>query len=117
MAEAFAKNILPKNFHIESAGTEAHGLNPFTVDTMKEVRIDVSKNKSKSIKIEDLNKFNLIITLCGDARDKCLIIDSKLNHMHWDIPDPANYKGTKEEIRIKYVEIRELIFNHIKTLK
>ena len=45
MAEAFAKNILPKNFHIESAGTEAHSLNPFTVDTMKEVRIDISKNK------------------------------------------------------------------------
>ena len=117
MAEALSKNILPKNFHMESAGTENHGLNPFTVKTMNEIGIDISKNKSKNIIIENLNKFDLIITLCGDARDKCLIIDSGLDHIHWDIPDPANCKGKEEEIRAKYSKTRELIFNYIKTLK
>ena len=117
MAEALAKKMLSKKLHIESAGTEAHGLNPYTVKTMNEIGIDISNNKSKRIKTEDLNKFNLIITLCGDARDKCLVIDSELDHIHWDIPDPANCKGTEEEIREKYSKTRELIFNYIKTLK
>ena len=117
MAEALAKKMLSKELYLESAGTEAHGLNPYTIKTMNEIGIDISNNKSKSIKTEELNKFDLIVTLCGDARDKCLVIDSGLNHIHWDIPDPANYKGKEEEIREKYSKTRELIFNYIKTLK
>jgi len=117
MAEGIAKKILPKYFHIESAGIEAHGLNPYTVKTMNEIEIDISNNKSKSIKIEDLNKFELIITLCGDARDKCLILNSGLNHIHWDISDPANCKGKEEKIRKEYSETRDLIFKYMQTLK
>ena len=117
MAEALAKKILPKKLHIESAGTEAHGLNPYTVKTMNEIGIDISNNKSKSIRTEDLNKFDLIITLCGDARDKCLVIDSELDHIHWDISDPANFKGNEIDTKQKYSEVRELILKKIKIFK
>ena len=47
MAEGFAKELLSKDLHIESAGTEAHGLNPYTVKTMNEINIDISYHKSK----------------------------------------------------------------------
>jgi len=116
MAEGFAKELLSKNLHIESAGTEAHGLNPYTVKTMDEIGVDISHHQSKKINVDDIEEFDLVITLCGDAKDKCPIID-KNKHIHWDIPDPANFKGNDIDTMQKYSEVRELILKKIKTFK
>jgi len=116
MAEGFAKNMLPQNINIKSAGTEAHGLNPYTIDTMKKIGIDISHHKSKKINDNDINDFDLVITLCGDAKDKCPILNIN-KHIHWDIPDPANFKGNKLETKQKYSEVRELILRKIKRFK
>ena len=116
IAEGFAKELLSKNLHIESAGTEAHGLNPYTVKTMDEIGIDISHHQSKKINVDDIEEFDLVITLCGDAKDKCPIID-KNKHIHWDIPDPANFKGNDIDTMQKYSEVRELILKKIKTFK
>ena len=116
MAEGFAKELLSKDLHIESAGTEAHGLNPYTVKTMNEINIDISYHKSKKINVDDINKFDLVITLCGDAKDNCPILDTK-KHLHWDIPDPANFKGNEIDTKQKYFEVRELILKKIKIFK
>ncbi|MDC0145306.1 arsenate reductase ArsC [bacterium] len=115
MAEGFAKKLLSKNLYIESAGTEAHGLNPYTVKTMNEIGIDISHHKSTKININDISKFDLIITLCGDAKDKCPIVDKK-KHIHWDIPDPANFIGNETDTKQKYSEVREMILEKIKKL-
>ena len=56
MAEGFGKKILSKNLYIESAGTEAHGLNPYTVKTMNEIGIDISHQKSKKTHQQPSNK-------------------------------------------------------------
>ena len=116
IAEGFAKELLSKNLHIESAGTEAHGLNPYTVKTMDEIGIDISHHQSKKINVDDIEEFDLVITLCGDAKDKCPIID-KNKHIHWDISDPANFKGNDIDTMQKYSEVRELILKKIKTFK
>jgi len=116
MAEGFAKKILSKSLQIESAGTEAHGLNPYTVKTMDEIGIDISHHQSKKINTNDIEKFDLVITLCGDAKDKCPIID-KNKHIHWDIPDPANFKGNEIDTKRKYSKVRELIFKKINKFK
>ena len=116
MAEGFAKELLSKDLHIESAGTEAHGLNPYTIKTMNEINIDISYHKSKKINLNDIDKFDLVITLCGDAKDNCPILDAK-KHLHWDIPDPANFKGNEIDTKQKYSEVRELILKKIKIFK
>ena len=116
MAEGFAKELLSKDLHIESAGTEAHGLNPYTVKTMNEIDIDISYHKSKKINLNNIDKFDLVITLCGDAKDNCPILDTK-KHLHWDIPDPANFKGNNTHTKQKYSEVRELILKKIKIFK
>ena len=110
------KKILSKNLHIESAGTEAHGLNPYTVKTMNEIGIDISHHKSKKINDDEIERFDLVITLCGDAKDKCPVLDIK-RHIHWDIPDPANFTGNEIDTNKKYSEVRELILNKIKLFK
>ena len=115
MAEGFAKNMLPQNINIKSAGTKAHGLNPYTVDTMKEIGIDISHQQSNSISDNELSQHDLIITLCGDARDKCPILSDN-NNIHWDLEDPANAEGNEEEIMSTYRKVRDQISNNIKSM-
>ena len=115
IAEGFAKKYL-SNYNISSAGTEAHGMNPNTIKTMNEIGIDISNQISEKINQEDLNNYDLIITLCGDAKDKCPVISTG-KHIHWDIKDPAKYKGNDEELINKYSKIRDIIINKIKSLK
>ena len=117
IAEAIAKKELSSSFSIESAGTEAHGLNPYTIKTLKEINIDISNNTSKAITDSELIKYDLIITLCGDARDKCPILDSKIKHIHWDLKDPANFIGNESDTLQVYSKTRELIYKKIINLK
>ena len=117
MAEGIANKILSKDIIIKSAGTEVHGVNPMAIEVMKDISISISHYKSKKINNEDLGGFDLIITLCGDARDKCPVIEPESRHIHWDIDDPANFKGNHKEVKKKYSEVRDLIFDNIIELK
>ena len=105
-----------KNHLIASAGTSPEPVNPNAINSMKEIGIDISNNKSKKIDSDKLNDFDLVITLCGDAKDKCPIIKSG-EHIHWWISDPAKFKGSFEKVRLKYSKVRNVIYNNIKLLK
>jgi arsenate reductase len=50
-----------------------------------------------------------VITLCGDANDKCPITPSHVVRLHWGLEDPAKAQGTQEEIRHKFNEVRDTI--------
>ena len=115
MAEGFAKQHL-NHFQISSAGTQPETVNPFAIKVMKNIGINISHHQSKKINNDEFNSFDLIITLCGDARDKCPII-SKSKHIHWNIEDPAKYQGNNEELILKYSKIRDIILDKIKLLK
>lgn len=110
MAEGYAKKILPANkFKIESAGVETHGLNPMAVKVMAEDGVDISKQYSKSIDLQYFNMADVIITLCGDARDKCPMIPAQTKSIHWSLLDPAQATGTFEERLEGFRNIRDEI--------
>ena len=84
---------------------------------MNDFGIDISNNYSKKIEDDQINQYGIIITLCGDAKDNCPVIDSNVKHIHWGIEDPAKYSGSNDEVLQKFSEIRDIIFEKIKLLK
>tara|TARA_B110000438_G_scaffold284327_1_gene313269 strand:+ start:69 stop:491 length:423 start_codon:yes stop_codon:yes gene_type:complete len=118
IADGFANKYL-KDFFISSAGTHPEEVNQNAIDAMKKIGIDISNNQSNKIDFNQLNNFDYIITLCGDARDNCLnLSEYKNKHMHWDIEDPAKFDNlSKEEINLKYSKVRDSIYNQILFLK
>ena len=114
MAEGFARRHL-NHFQVSSGGTNPETVNSYAIKVMNKIGINISNHKSKKINDNEFNSFDLIITLCGDAKDQCPIISSK--HIHWEIEDPAKYKGNDEELIIKYSKIRDIIIGKIKLLK
>lgn len=118
MAEGYGKSLLdPDQFEVRSAGIETHGLNPRAVKVMKEDGVDISGQTSDLIDQDYFNHADLIITLCGDALDKCPTIPKGVAHEHWDLEDPAKATGTEEEILNKFRETRNFIKERIQTLK
>lgn len=114
MAEGWAKKYLGKEWNVYSAGIEAHGLNPNAVKAMKEVGIDISNQASEIIDAEILNHADLVVTLCGDARDKCPVTPPYVKREHWGFDDPAKAEGTDEEKWAVFQRVRDEIRERIK---
>lgn len=109
MAEAWGAKYLGDKFDVYSAGIEAHGLNPNAVKAMKEVGIDITNQTSDIIDPEILNKAEYVITLCGDANDKCPITPPHVMRWHWGFDDPARAQGTDEEKWAVFQRVRDEI--------
>lgn len=100
MCEAFANLYAPDRIEARSAGLEPGELNPVVVEAMREVDIDISRNKTKSV--FDLWKngalFDFVIAVCdAEAAEKCPIFPGVTTRLHWSLPDPATLTGTHQE--------------------
>lgn len=109
MAEGFGKKYLEDHYEVLSAGVEAHGLNPLAVKAMAEKGIDISQNTSDIIDPEKLNQADYVITLCGDAYDRCPMTPPHVKRDHWGYEDPARAIGTDEEKWQVFQQVRDEI--------
>ncbi|WP_100488775.1 arsenate reductase (thioredoxin) [Sporolactobacillus pectinivorans] len=107
MAEGFGKKYLGAEYDVRSAGIEAHGLNPNAVKAMKEAGIDISSQKSKLIDMNLLNQAYLVVTLCGDAEERCPMTPPGVRREHWGFDDPAKAEGTEEEKWAVFRRVRD----------
>lgn len=114
MAEGWAKKHLGDEWNVYSAGIEAHGLNPNAVKAMREAGIDISEQTSDIIDPDILHNADLVITLCGDAADKCPMTPPHVKREHWGFDDPAKAEGTEEEKWAFFQRVRDEIGERIK---
>lgn len=109
MADGWAQKLLPEDWEVYSAGIETHGVNPNAIKAMNEVGIDISHHTSDLINQDILNKATLVVTLCGDAADKCTMTPPGVRREHWGFEDPAKATGTEEEKWAIFQQVRDAI--------
>jgi arsenate reductase len=100
MAEAFLNKLGGDRFRAESAGFEPEPLNPLAVDVMREIGIDISQKKAKSVLelFKEGRYYHYVITVCDEATaQKCPIFPGAIQHYHWSFPDPSQLTGTRAE--------------------
>ena len=97
--------------HIEafSAGTEPHGLNPKAVEVMAEIGIDISVNSSDHLDHFEGQAFDYVITLCGDANEKCPLFVGGVERIHIGFDDPPRATGNDEQVMVVYRRVRDEI--------
>lgn len=119
MAEGFGKFFAGeygKKIEVYSAGAEPTGyIHPFAIRVMEEEGIDISNQRSKSFEEIPLMNLDCVITLCGDAAERCPFVPGA-NIIHWGLPDPARVEGTEEEKLMAFREIRDEIKKRVKDL-
>jgi arsenate reductase len=87
MAEGLARRLFGGRAVVESAGSRPSRVNPLAAEVMKEVGIDLSSHRSKSVDELDPAGVDLVITLC--AEEVCPVGLAGARRLHWPIPDPA----------------------------
>ena len=110
MAEGFLKSF-DSGLEVFSAGTHpAPHANPHAVAAMKELGIDISGNKPKSVDVFLSDPFDFVITVCGGAREICPAFVGEVKHrLHIGFDDPADAVGTTDEVMAVYRRVRDEI--------
>jgi arsenate reductase len=120
MAEGFARRLLGDRVLVQSAGSEPGRVNPYAVEVMHEVGIDLTAHRSKSVRSIDPATVGTVITLC--AEEVCPAYLGAARRLHWPTPDPAasdpalpreallaRFRAARDAIRRKVEELaREL---------
>jgi arsenate reductase len=100
MAAALLNKTCGQFFEAQSAGLEPGTLNPLVVETLQEIGIDISQNKTQ--RVFDVWKsgqiFPLVVTVCSEAEaEGCPIFPGIATRLHWPFDDPSKFTGTHEE--------------------
>jgi len=117
MAEGLAKTTFPKSWSIYSAGLRADGLSRNAVTVMKEIGIDISKQRSKTVdKVQNIGP-DYVITLCDSAKQACPVFHGAPVQEHWPLPDPMDAQGSEEDVLTTYRSVRDKITERLGDFK
>jgi arsenate reductase (thioredoxin) len=97
IAEAVLGRIGGPDFEVASAGTQPHGVNPYTVRVLAAAGIDWSAAVSKSVDAFLGQSFDYVITVCDRAKAACPVFPGHGETLHWGLDDPAEQEGTDAE--------------------
>ncbi len=99
---------------VESAGTKPSLVRPEAIAVMKELGIDISGHRSKSVDEFTGQDFDYVVTVCDNARDACPVFPAKTQRIHWSFEDPAAVQGTEAERLDAFRRIRNQIHERVK---
>jgi arsenate reductase len=110
MAEGYLKSLDPA-LAVYSAGTRPEAkVNPNAVIVMSEIGIDISMQYPKNVDGFKNESFDFVITVCDSAKESCPVFTGQVvNRLHIGFEDPADAKGTMEEVLSVYRKVRDEI--------
>ena len=114
IAEGYLRHFGGANANIYSAGIETHGVNPKAIATMQEDGIDISSHTSNHVSEYKDVTFDLVITVCDNAKESCPIFPSSAKKFHHNFTDPAKAVGTDQEVMKQFRNTREEIKQYCK---
>jgi len=109
MAEAYLWQFGGDRLEVYSAGVETHGVNPRAVASMREASIDISGHTCNHVDEYAGQAFDLVLTVCDNAREQCPVFPGAAKTLHHTFPDPAAATGSEAEIMAQFRTARELI--------
>jgi arsenate reductase len=113
MAEGLAREKGKGVIEPYSAGLMPAGVHPRAIAVMKEIGIDISRQKSKAIDENLLRRMDMVITLCDNAAEACPWTPPDIKRLHWPVKDPVGARGAEEEIMKEFRRAREEIMGKI----
>ena len=114
MAEGYLRHFAGERAEIYSAGVEVHGVNPRAIEVMKEDGIDISEHTSNHIDEYNGIGFDVVMTVCDNAKESCPYFPTKALKFHRNFPDPAKATGSEDCIDEQFRKTRDLIKAHFR---
>lgn len=116
MAEGLARKLFGSRIAVQSAGSEPSTVNPYAIEVMREVGVDLSAHRSKSVATIDPAAVGTVVTLC--AEEVCPVFLGKARRLHWPIQDPASKDPSlsREEMSARFRTARDQIQARLEVL-
>jgi arsenate reductase len=113
IAEALANHYLGNLCQAFSAGTEATRVNPLAAQVLTELGIDITPLRSKTMDEFVGQAFDHVVTLCGDANEKCPLFFGGVERIHHGFEDPSRLSGSEKDVLPEFRRVRDEIKNWI----
>lgn len=109
MAEGLGRMIFGDRVSVLSAGSEPSQVNPYAIEVMRELGVDLAAHHSKSVQTIDAATVGTVITLC--AEEVCPVFLGEARRFHWPIPDPASEDPSisRQEMLTRFRTARDTI--------
>ena len=107
MAEGLLRHDAGERFEVESAGTKASSVRPEAISAMRELGIDISRQRSKDVGEFAGQPFDYVITVCDNARETCPVFFGSAQKLHRSFEDPAAFIGSNEERLALFRRVRD----------
>jgi arsenate reductase len=116
MAEGLLRHDAGNVYEVSSAGINPTHVRPEAVAVMREVGIDISGHRSKSVDEFAGQDFDYVITVCDNAKESCPLFPAKTKRVHWSIEDPAAVQGSEEEVLTAFRRARDELRARLRAL-
>jgi len=115
MAEGLLRHDSGDRFEVESAGTKPSSVRPEAIQVMREIGIDISGHRSKSVDAFAGETFDYVLTVCDHAKENCPIYPGHSNRLHHDFQDPAAVEGSEEQRLAAFRKARDEIRMYLRS--
>ncbi len=109
MAEGLLRHDAGDQFEALSAGIEPSQVRPLAIEAMREVGIDISRQRSKSVDEFIGEEFDYVITVCENANVHCPVFPGRTKRIHWSFEDPAAATGDEAAKIAVFRRVRDQI--------
>ncbi len=109
MAEGLLRHDGGGRFEVFSAGTKPSQVRPEAIAVMRELGIDISSHRSKSVDEFSGQEFDYVITVCDNANESCPVFPGRTRRVHWGFEDPAAVKGDETTRLAVFRRVRDEI--------
>ncbi|WP_193370094.1 arsenate reductase ArsC [Pelagibius marinus] len=115
MGEALLKHLLGHRIYVDSVGVRSGAIDPFVIEVMDELGIDVSKHRAKSFDDLEDTSFDLIISLSPEAQHKAVDLTRTMacDVEFWNTFDPTLIEGSRETRLQAYRDVRDQLKKRI----
>jgi len=109
MAEGLLRSMAGERFEIASAGVSPSNVRPEAIEAMRELGVDISNHRSKSVDEFLGQEFDYVITVCDNANEQCPVFPGKTKRIHWSFEDPAATEGNAADKLRVFIRVRDEI--------
>ncbi|MBU3741662.1 MAG: arsenate reductase ArsC [Candidatus Kapabacteria bacterium] len=118
MAEGWARHLLSHQCVAYSAGITAKGLDPRAIEAMRRAGVDISRQRSQPIDQLPNIAFDIVVTVCDNARESCPVIPGVAVSIHRSFDDPPHLAQgmTDDQAMIVYGRVRDQIRDFVQAM-
>jgi protein-tyrosine-phosphatase len=116
MAEGILKHLLGHGIYVDSVGVRPGELDPFAVQAMDEIGIDIAGHRPKAFDELEDDSFDEVISLSPEAQHRAVDMTRVMSCdvVFWNTFDATLVQGNREARLDAYRQVRDQLLRRIK---